>query len=169
MQRWHLGAKPDRGARTEPAPQAPVLWQTWRAGQGPLLTAATAAQSRPAAPQLRPHHTQGDVGKVYRGYQTHSALLSKTEGGCRRACAVRILVFKGDPSTVHREGVLLILIPVVVPGHVALQDADVGHVLHPGKKAPPAAWVGAFLSHTARPRGFRGGPPSHHTDSSCQD
>jgi len=47
---------------------------------------------------------------------------------------LRILVFKGDPHTVDGERVLLVLVPVVMPGDVALHCGDVRDVLHTRKE-----------------------------------
>lgn len=51
-----------------------------------------------------------------------------------RRRAAKILILKRDPGAVYRERVLLRLIPVVMPGHVTLQDTNVSHILHSGRK-----------------------------------
>lgn len=45
--------------------------------------------------------------------------------------SLRILIFKCNSHAVNGQRILLILVAVVVARHVALQDSNVSHVLHP--------------------------------------
>lgn len=61
-------------------------------------------------------------------------LMAASAASDPRRRAAKILILKGDPGAVYRECVLLRFIPVVMPGHMALQDANVSHILHSERK-----------------------------------
>lgn len=54
--------------------------------------------------------------------------------GGKTSDELRILVFKGNPHTVDREGILPILISVVMPGNVPLHYSDVCYIFHTKKR-----------------------------------